>query len=72
MWIIFFIAGVIVGCAIAILRPKKKSCGKLRVVYSDDQVNPYIFLELSTGIENILDQKDILLQVDREAYTSHK
>ena len=62
--------GVAVGFIFAVLILKVKSVGKLRVDRSDPSDNPYLFLELSRGVNQISGRKYVILEVKNENFIS--
>ena len=74
MWwlVIMFIVGVTMGYILSNHLNKSKFVGYLRIDRSDPEDGPYMFLELSTGVHNIIHRKDVLLKVRAEDYISHE
>lgn len=71
--IIFLALGIAVGIITTSLSLKvsamKKCVGTLDVVYSEEEPNPYIFLELEKSTEYLVDKDNVILQVKK---ISHK
>lgn len=74
------LVGVIVGIIVALagiftgyqLRLRKeKPVGVLRVDTSDPD-GPYLFLELHTGVGDVMEQKQVTLEVSTQNYISHE
>lgn len=70
--LIFLTMGIIIGCILSRLIPKK-IVGTLRVDHSDPDSGPYLFLEIAHGgMETIRKKKYVLLRVNLENYIPHK
>lgn len=66
-WVIAFGIGYIVS------KPRKKEpIGTLRIDRSEPNEAPLLFLELSTDPRNIMNEKQIVLNVNTESYISQK
>lgn len=73
MWIIFmnYLAGIILGCGITIALTRKKPIGILRVDNSDPD-GPYLFLELKTDPNEIVNESYVTLKVNTKSYISQQ
>lgn len=72
--IIFYVIGVVCGCAIMQIRQsikRREPVGTLRVDSSDPD-GPYLFLELETEPSFITKEKTVLLKVDTKSYLSQQ
>lgn len=70
--IIFLAIGIVVGCILSRLIPKK-IVGTLRVDHSDPDSGPYLFLELNHGgMETIRKKKYVLFEVNLKSYIPHE
>lgn len=67
--LLMFIGGVIVGSVITLLVFRPKTIGALRVDHSDPD-GPYLFLELTDGIDKVKSKKYVTLQVKIKDYIS--
>lgn len=70
MALAMLIVGMIIGICISVWAFKKDINGYLRVDRSDEK--PYLFLELSSNIENLEKKKYIMLEVKKEDFLPHK
>lgn len=74
MEILIFVLGSMIGLmlALAFVQIRKpKPVGTLRVDTSDPD-GPYLFLELHTGVGDVMQQKQVILDVNVKDYISHK
>lgn len=70
--IIFLAIGIVVGCILSRLIPKK-IVGTLRVDHSDPDSGPYLFLELNHGgMETMKKKKYVLFEVNLKSYIPHE
>lgn len=70
--IIFLAIGIVVGCILSRLIPKK-IVGTLRVDHSDPDSGPYLFLELKHGgMETMRKKKYVLFEVNLKSYIPHE
>lgn len=69
--VIVFVIGMVIGCIFSSIVRRSKSVGKLRIDTSDPD-GPFMFLELSKGVGDISDKKQVLLQVDLKSYIPHE
>ena len=60
---VIFGIGVAVGCILTTVILRIKSVGMLRVDKSDPDDNPYLFLELTKGLDVIYRRKYVSLKV---------
>lgn len=67
--IIMFLIGACVGAVLCLLLTKRKPIGTLRVIYSEDEPQPYMCLELNTPTQNFEMDEDVLLKVKAEYYS---
>lgn len=66
------IVGLIVSIALTIfLNRKEKAVGDLRIDHSDPD-NPYLFLELNIGLEELSKKNEVVLRVKLKDYISQK
>ncbi len=66
--LVCLIVGILIGRAL--FRPK--TFGNLRVDRSDPTDAPYLFLELSTDVANVVHQKYVTFMVRAEDFLSHE
>lgn len=64
------VIGAIVGYIIAVWRLGYGSIGTLRIVHSDDEAQPYMFLELNEQVSAFESKKYVLMDVRKENYIS--
>lgn len=69
---VIFGIGVAVGCILATAISRIKSVGILRVDTSDPDDNPYLFLELSKGLNEICRRKYVVLKVCIKSFLPQK
>lgn len=70
--IIFLAIGIVVGCILSRLIPKK-IVGTLRVDHSDPDSGPYLFLEIAHGgMDTIKKKKYVLFEVNLKSYIPHE
>ena len=70
MYFIVFVCGVLIGMAIISLITFFKNCsrqkiGILDVIYSKDELTPYLFLELSVPTEYVATQTEVVLDIKK-------
>jgi len=66
--VLALVLGILIGVAVSYRRP----IGYLRIDRSDSASNPYIFLELSTPITQLIRGKSVRLKVRMEDFIPHK
>lgn len=71
-FIIIFMAGVFVGISIMLIVFRTYLLGALHVDKSDPEDNPYMFLELSKGVDAITSKKYVILKVNLKNFIPHK
>lgn len=71
MEVIYVFIGVLIGFAVSFIVRRKHPVGFLRIDKSDSD-GPYLFLELKKGVNEIVTQKTVLLEVRREDFIPHK
>lgn len=69
--ILIYLVGVLMGLIGGMLFTKKIPVGTLRIIYSEDEPQPYMCLELSTPVQNFEMEKDVLLKVKPEYYSQN-
>lgn len=69
---VIFVIGVVVGCILTTVISRIKSVGVLRVDTSDPDDNPYLFLELSKGLDEIYRRKYVVLKVYIKSFLPQK
>lgn len=69
---VIFGIGVAVGCILTTVILRKKAVGMLRVDTSDPDDNPYLFLELSKGLDDIYRRKYVVLKVYIKSFLPQK
>lgn len=69
---VIFGIGVAVGCILTTLISRIKSVGMLRVDTSDPDDNPYLFLELTKGLDAIYRKKYVSLKVCIKSFLPQK
>lgn len=73
--VIAFVFGLFIGSLFAGLlfhRKAKPVCGALRVDTSDPQDGPYLFLELTEGLDKVANSRQVTFDVKVENYISQK
>lgn len=65
------LAGVVLGMIIAAVATRNTIDGTLRVDNSDGE-GPYLFVELSCNVDDILQKNVVCFSVHREDYLTHK
>lgn len=76
MEILIFVLGLVLGLILAFIfvryrRRKEQPVGVLRVDTSDPD-GPYLFLELHTGVGNVMQKKQVTLEVSTKNYISQE
>lgn len=74
MEILIFVLGLVLGLVLAFVYRKirkTESIGVLRVDTSDPD-GPYLFLELHTGVGEVMRRKQVMLDVQTENYISRR
>lgn len=76
MEILIFVLGLALGLILAFIfvryrRRKEQPVGVLRVETSDPD-GPYLFLEIHTGIDDVMRRKQVMLEVSTQNYISHE
>jgi hypothetical protein len=66
------IIGFFLGVLLSKIVRKPKSIGVIRVDHSDPSEAPYLFLELNTGVESVINQKYVTFEVNVQNYISHE
>ena len=66
--LICLIAGILIGKALF----QPKTFGNLRVDRSDPTDAPYLFLELTTDVTNVIHQKYVTFKVRAEDFLPHE
>jgi hypothetical protein len=62
MYLVIFVIGWVVGYATRLIAKHKKPSGNL-LVDSTDPDGPFIFLEATDSLTNIIKQKEVMLKV---------
>ena len=73
-FVFIFIAGVLIGIAIALIVSllfKTKPIGDLRIDHSDPE-EPYLFLELEHEFSDLINRKEVCLRVKVKDYLPQK
>lgn len=72
LWMIYglsWMVGFVLGICLAKLRKMKRTVGTLRIVYSDPNETPYLFLELDHGgMSEIKKRRIVSFEVDLKSY----
>lgn len=68
--IISFIIGLIVGCSVMVFIMRKPVVGTIRVDRSDPYDGPYLFLELTENLGQVVNKKYVTLKIDVSDYIS--
>ena len=68
---IYLVIGVLIGFSVSYIICRKRPVGFLRIDKSDSD-GPYLFLELKKSVDEVVEQKTILLEVKREDFIPHK
>lgn len=76
MDILIFVLGLVLGLILAFIfvryrRRKEQPVGVLRVDTSDPD-GPYLFLELHTGVGDVMQRKQVTLEVNAKNYISQE
>lgn len=69
--VIIFAIGIVVGSIITGIIIKPLNIGTLRIDTSDPD-GPFMFLELSKGVDTIASKKHVILKVNLKSYISQK
>ena len=69
--VIYVVVGILIGFAVSSIIRRKHPVGFLRIDKSDPD-GPYLFLELKKGVNEIVIQRTVLLEVKREDFIPHK
>ena len=69
--VLLFLVGVLIGYIYAHRRLEHRAIGSIRVDRSDPN-EPYLFLELSESLENIIKSNYVTLKVEAKDYISRK
>lgn len=70
--IVACLIGIIIGCIISKIVCRDKPVGTLRVDISDPDDGPYLFLELSKGVDVIRRKRNVVLKVNTTSYIPHE
>lgn len=72
MQVVMLLIGVVIGYILAcIITAHRSTVGNLRVDRSIPDEEPYLFLELNSGVGDITRRKYVTLVVKNENYISH-
>lgn len=69
---LIFLAGVCIGVSITTIIFRTFLVGALRIDTSDPNDNPYIFLELSKGMDTVTSKKYVILKVNLKSFNPRK
>jgi hypothetical protein len=73
MIVVGLAVGIVIGLFIASVRTRKtKTQGIIHADYSDPEDGPYLFLEPSVPITDIVSHKRVVFDVDVTQYVSHE
>ena len=67
---IAYIFGVLFGALVSMLIHRKSVSGVIRVDQSDPYDGPYLFLELTENLGQVVNKKYVTLQIDVSDYIS--
>ena len=67
---IIFLAGMLVGYVLTFFASYKISTGNLRIDHSDPTEEPYLFLELSESVREVMKKKYVVFKVNTKNYIS--
>lgn len=70
-FVIIFAIGIVVGSIIILVIIRPLDIGTLRIDTSDPD-GPFMFLELSKGVDTIASKKQVILKVNLKSYISQK
>lgn len=70
-FVIIFAIGIVVGSIITRIIIRPLDIGTLRIDTSDPD-GPFMFLELSKGVDTIASKKQVILKVNLKSYISQK
>ena len=70
--IIIFLVGVLLGIFVSIIISRFRAVGSLRIDTSDADDSPYLFLELSSNVNEVYKQKYVTLRINTNNFISHK
>ena len=68
--IVAFLIGICCGIGFFDIMFHKKSVGTLRVDRSDPTEEPYLFLELTTSVKNVISKDFVTFKVNAKNYIS--
>lgn len=72
MDIFYVIVAVLLGFALGYISNAKRVMGVMRIDNSDPEDEPYLFLELKTGIGKLEHGDIVSFKVNTESYISHE
>lgn len=70
--VIIFVIGILVGCIITRSIFRMRSVGSLRIDTSDQDDEPYLFLELSKDVSVVYQRKYVTLKVNTKSFIPHE
>ena len=69
---LIFALGLIVGALVVSVRTRSKPIGTLQIDNSDVNEEPYLFVRLSTSIDNLFKMKVVQFKVDVKDFIPRK
>ena len=72
MEVLLFLLGIVVGLIGALMCLAGSSVGALRIDQSDPTEPPYLFLELDTPVESIMNKKRVMFRVNKKNFISER
>lgn len=70
--VIAMLIGIIIGFSIFLFVRKKYIVGDLRVDHSDLEDEPYLFLELKSDVDSLINKKYVIMKVQIKDFIPHK
>lgn len=67
-----FLIGIMAGCLVFLVIFRIVTVGTLQIVIDDSESEPYLFLEVSKDINQVIAKRYILLKVNCQKYRSHR
>ena len=61
-----FLLGMIIGAIVYSWRIRSKTCGTIKMARSDPYEPPYLFLEVTTSVEDIMSHEVVMFKVSQK------
>lgn len=68
----YCLLGFVLGIITSLIVVKRSLSGTLKVVKSDEENDPYLFVELDKPVESIVEKRFVLFDVERRIIDSRK